>query len=162
MSRYLMLSTKISLISSQTSALLRFQMRRCLVYIFPYLFKLLLISMLYNVSTSFFAHLTIIQGYHKVLPWLQTFITRKPPYVEYKHIFFFQNVTQEVFFTTHQYTSTCAPFVARRTSNRQSVSLHVFSNMSSLIVAKASVILFSQICNIWNCCRKHFVLNIPP
>ena len=32
-------------------------------------------------------------------------------------------------------------FVARRTSNRQSISLHVFSNMSSVIVAKASVIL---------------------
>jgi len=34
-----------------------------------------------------------------------------------------------------------APFVARRTSNRQSVSLHVFSNRSSVIVAKASVSL---------------------
>jgi len=44
-------------------------------------------------------------------------------------------------FTTHQCTSTCAPFVARRTSNRQSISLHVFSNMCSVIVAKASVIL---------------------
>ena len=53
----------------------------------------------------------------------------------------FLNTTQEVFFTTHQYTSTCAPFVARRTSNRQSISLHVFSNMSSVTVAKASVIL---------------------
>jgi len=58
--------------------------------------------------------------------------------MEYKHVFF--NVTQD-FFTTHQYTSTCTRFVARRTSNRQSISLHVFSNMSSVIVAKASVIL---------------------
>jgi len=65
-------------------------------------------------------------------------------------------------FTTHQYTSTCAPFVARRTSNRQSISLHVFSNMSSVIVANVSVISCLQICNIWNWCRKHIVLNIPP
>ena len=55
--------------------------------------------------------------------------------------FFPQSVTQEVFFTTHQYTSTCAPFVARRMSNRQSFSLHMFSNMSTVIVAKASAIL---------------------
>jgi len=34
--------------------------------------------------------------------------------------------------------------------------------MSSVIVAKASVISCLQICNIWNGCRKHFVLNIPP
>ena len=34
--------------------------------------------------------------------------------------------------------------------------------MSSVTVAKASVILAFQICNIWNWCRKHFVLNIPP
>ena len=34
-----------------------------------------------------------------------------------------------------------APFVARRTSNRQSISLHLFSNMCSVIVAKPSVIL---------------------
>ena len=45
------------------------------------------------------------------------------------------------FFTTYQYTSACAPFVARRTSNRLSISLHVFSNMSSVIVAKAPVII---------------------
>jgi len=30
---------------------------------------------------------TIIQGEHKVFPWLQTFITRKLLYVEYKHFF---------------------------------------------------------------------------
>jgi len=42
---------------------------------------------------------SIIQGEHKVFPWLQTFITKKKlMYVEHKHIFF--NVTQE-FFTTH-------------------------------------------------------------
>jgi len=34
--------------------------------------------------------------------------------------------------------------------------------MSSVIVAKASVISCLQICNIWNWCPKHFVLNIPP
>jgi len=34
--------------------------------------------------------------------------------------------------------------------------------MFSVIVAKASVILAFQICNIWNWRRKHFVLNIPP
>ena len=38
----------------------------------------------------------LIQGEHKVFPWLQTFITRKLLYVEYKHIFF-QTVAQEVF-----------------------------------------------------------------
>ena len=42
----------------------------------------------------------VIQGEHKVFPWLQKFITRKLLYVEYK-LFFFINVTQEVFFTTH-------------------------------------------------------------
>jgi len=36
----------------------------------------------------------IIQDEHKVLLWLQTFITRKLLYVEYK---LFLNVTQEVF-----------------------------------------------------------------
>ena len=61
--------------------------------------------------------------------------------MEYKFFLPKCNSAQEVLFTTHQYTSTCAPFVARRTSNGQSISLHVFSNMSSVIVAKASVIL---------------------
>ena len=84
--------------------------------------------------------LYISQGEHKVFPWLQTFITRKLLYVEYKQ-FFFRNVTHKVFFTTHRYTSTCAPFVPRRTSNRQSISLHVFSNTSTVTVAKASAIL---------------------
>ena len=60
-----------------------------------------------------------IQGKHKVFPWLQTFITTKLLYVEYKHIyFFFRNITHDFFLTAHQYTSTCAPFVARWTSNR--------------------------------------------
>ena len=104
-----------------------------------------------------------IQGEHKFFPWLQTFIKRKLRGIE-TYLFFFSkcNSTQEVFFTTHQYTSTCAPFVARRTSNRQSISLHVFSSMSSVIVAKSSVILAFQICNIWNWCPKHFVFNVPP
>jgi len=31
-----------------------------------------------------------VQSEHKVFPWLQTFITRKLLYVEYKHIFFFK------------------------------------------------------------------------
>ena len=35
-----------------------------------------------------------IQGEHKFFPWLQTFITRKLLYVEYK--LFFQNIIQEV------------------------------------------------------------------
>ena len=61
-------------------------------------------------------------------------------YVEYKHIYIFKYNSRS-FFTTHLYTSTCAPFVAWRTSNRLSISLHVFSNMCSVIVAKASVIL---------------------
>ena len=96
---------------------------------------------LFNVYLNFNHHLRIgLQGEHKVFPWLQTFITRKL-LMWNTNIFFFQNITQEAFFTTHRYTSTCAPFVARRTSNRQSISLHVFSNMSSVIVAKASVIL---------------------
>jgi len=40
--------------------------------------------------------------------------------VEYKHIIFFFKIylNSRSLFTTHQYTSTCAPFVARRTSNR--------------------------------------------
>ena len=59
--------------------------------------------------------------------------------MEYKYSFL--NITQEVCFTTHYYTSKYAPFVAQRTSNRQSISLHVSSNMSSVIVAKAAVIL---------------------
>ena len=49
--------------------------------------------------------------------------------------FFPQNITQEVLFTTHQYTWTCVVFVARRTSDRYSIPLHVFSNVSSVIVA---------------------------
>ena len=62
-------------------------------------------------------------------------------YCRWNKNFFFLKYNSRIFFTTHQYTSTCAPFVARRTSNRQPVSLHVFSNTSSVIVAKASVIL---------------------
>ena len=59
-----------------------------------------------------------------------------------RNIFFFQNVTQEVFYNTLVHFS-MSPFVARRTSNRYrwTISLHVLSNMSSAIVAKASVIL---------------------
>ena len=84
-----------------------------------------------------------LQGEHKVFPWLQTFITRKLLHVEYKYIYIYIYISKcnSSFFTTHQYTSTCAPYVARRTSNRKSISLHVFSNISSVIVAKASVIL---------------------
>ena len=48
---------------------------------------------------------------------------------DYKHLlqekycmwntnFFFKMKPKKFFITTHQYTSTCAPFVARRTSNR--------------------------------------------
>ena len=81
-----------------------------------------------------------IQDEHKFFPWLRTFITRKLHGIR-TFLFPKCNSTQEVFFTTHQYTSTCAPFVARRTSNGQSISLHVFSNMSSVIVTKPSVIL---------------------
>ena len=93
----------------------------------PYIGILIYLLLLYRVSINFFP------DYKHLL---------QENYCMWNtNILFFQNVTQEVFFTTHQYTSTCAPFVARRTSNRQSISLHVFSNMSSVIVAKASVIL---------------------
>jgi len=51
----------------------------------------------------------IIQGEYKIFPWLQTFINGKLLYVEYN---------SRRFFTTHQFTSTCALFVERRTSNR--------------------------------------------
>jgi len=54
----------------------------------------------------------------KVFPWLQTFITRKLPGIQTCIFFSKCNSTKEVFFTTHQYTSTYAPFVARRTYNR--------------------------------------------
>ena len=38
--------------------------------------------------------------------------------------------------------------------------IHYFSNMSSVIVTKSSVILAFKFVNIWNWCRKHLVLNI--
>ena len=56
------------------------------------------------------------------------------------NIYFF-NVTQEVFLKHISTLQHVLPFVARRTSNQKSISLHVFSNMSSVIVAKESVIL---------------------
>ena len=62
-------------------------------------------------------------------------------YCTWKTNFLFFKYNSRILFTTHHYTPTCAPFVARWTSNRQSISLHVFSNMSSVTVAKASVIL---------------------
>jgi hypothetical protein len=34
------------------------------------------------------AQILVLQGEHKVFPWLQTFITRKLLYMEYKYIFF--------------------------------------------------------------------------
>ena len=55
-----------------------------------------------------------LQSEHKVFPDYKHLLQEN--YVEYKH-FFKCNSTEEVFFTT-QYTSTCAPFVVRRTSNR--------------------------------------------
>jgi len=51
------------------------------------------------------AQILVLQGEHKVFPWLQTFITRKLLYVEYKYIYFFKNVTQEVIL---QQISICA------------------------------------------------------
>ena len=75
---------------------------------------------------------------HKVFPWLQTFITRK--LMKWNSIFFSKCNTISYFYNTSVHFNVCS-FVARRTSNRLSISLHVFSNMSSVIVAKASVIL---------------------
>ena len=52
---------------------------------------------------------------------------------------FFKCYSRSFFYNTLIHA--CASFIARRTSNRQSISLHVFSNMSSVTVANASVIL---------------------
>ena len=43
---------------------------------------------------SYFSNYIIVQGEHKISLWLQTLITRKLLYVEYK---LFLNITQEVF-----------------------------------------------------------------
>ena len=49
-----------------------------------------------DIPFSCLRYYTQLQGKHKGFPWLQTFITRKLLYVEYKYTFL--NVTQEVFF----------------------------------------------------------------
>jgi len=69
---------------------------------------------------------------NQLLPFLTTIIIYRvsiKSLAGYKHLLqenypawntniFFLNVNQEAFFTTHLHTSACAPFVARRTSNR--------------------------------------------
>ena len=103
-----------------------------------------------------------IQGEHKVFPWLQTYITRKLLYVEYKHILFFRNVTHEVFFLQHINT---LPHVLLLLHGERLIIIsfsprvpqHVFSYCSKSVCYSCL-----QICNIWNWCRKHYVLNIPP
>jgi hypothetical protein len=77
-----------------------------------------------------------IQGEHEVFPRLQTFITRKLLYVEYNYIYIFKcnsrsflqhiSTLQHVFLLLH----------GERLSDNQ-----LLSNMCSVIVAKASVIL---------------------
>jgi len=88
---------------------------------------------------SYFGNYIIVQGEHKIFPWLQTFITRKLLYVEYKH--FFKNITQEVFL---QHISTLQHVLlllhGERLIDNQFISTCI-SNMCSVIVTKASVIL---------------------
>lgn len=52
--------------------------------------------------------------------------------------------------TLYLWTSTCALFVVGRTSKRYSVSCNVFSNISLVTLAKASVILCLQSFNMMN------------
>jgi hypothetical protein len=52
----------------------------------------------------------VIQGEHKVFPWLQTFITRKLRGIR-QFLFSKCYSIQDFLFTTHQYTSTYASFV---------------------------------------------------
>jgi len=40
-----------------------------------------------EVKFATYEYRIILQSEHKIFPWLQTFITRKLLYVEYKHIF---------------------------------------------------------------------------
>ena len=54
-----------------------------------------------------------VQGEHKVFPLL---LPLQENYVEY--IFSSKCNNSRNFYSTQQYTSTCAPFVTRRTSNR--------------------------------------------
>ena len=114
----------------------------------------------------------ILQGEHKVFPWLQAFITRKLLYVEYKLFF---KCNSRSFFLQH--TSTLQHVLLLLHGERlidnyrldvlrgekliiinffPRVLQHVFSYCSKSVCYSCL-----RICNIWNWCRKHFVLNIP-
>ena len=49
-----------------------------------------------------------LQGEHKVFPWLQTFITRKLLYVEYKHFFFSKCNSRSFFYNTLVHFNMCS------------------------------------------------------
>ena len=74
--------------------------------------------------------------------------------------FFFQNVTQEVFL---QHISTLQHVFLLLHGERliDSVSPLVLQNVFCYC-CKSICYSCLQICNIWNLCQKHFVLNIPP
>ena len=117
-------------------------------------------------------NLRILSKKKKKILSISTYRVNIKSFPDYKHLLqenyctwntnFYFKCHPRSFFTTHQYTSTCAPFVARRTANRLSISLHCVLQHVFSYCSKSVCYSCLQICNIWNWCRKHFVLNIPP
>ena len=101
----------------------------------------------------------ITQGEHKVFPWLQTFITRKLRGIQT----FFLNITQlKKFFLQH--ISTLQHVLLLLHGERLIENQFLSTYLQHIFPYCTKSVCFSclQICNIWNWCWKHLVLNIPP
>ena len=88
----------------------------CIVWLSSVWKDIAILKVYRNVIKTVYVNINI-QIEHKVFPWLQTFITRKLLYVEYKHIYiyiyiyiFFSKCDSRSFFCNTLVTSTCAPF----------------------------------------------------
>ena len=101
----------------------------------------------------------IIQSEHKVFPWLQTFITRKLRGIK-TYIFF--NVTQlkKFFYNTSVNFNMCSFCCTENVKLITNFSLRVLQHVFSYCNKRVCYFRL-QICNTWNWCRKHFVLNLP-
>ena len=101
-----------------------------------------------------------LQGEHKVFPWLKNLFQEN--YCTWNTIFFSPKCNSRSFFLQHISTLQHVLLLLhgeRLIENQFSprVLQHVFSYCSKSVCYSCL-----QICNIWNWCRKHFVLNIPP
>ena len=126
-----------------------------------YLFFFWLDCSIPRLFLSACANVANIQGEHKGFPSLQTFITRKLLYVEYKHIYIFLMYLKKFFYNTSVHFNMCSFCCTEKVWSIINFSPRVLQHVFSYCSKSVSYSCL-QICNIWNWCRKHFVLNIPP